>query len=50
MQFLVALFVVSFLKKNISSYAGILQLSVIFNRGGGNIYINSSDCAVFMVN
>ena len=50
MQFLVTLFMIGFLKQDISADPGFFKLAVIFNRRRRNIDIYAADCTVFVLN
>ena len=50
MKLKIALFVVGFLEKNIRADARFLKLSVILDRCCGDIYIDTADITVLMVN
>ena len=50
MQLQVALFVVGLLEQDIGADAGVLQLAVILHRGGGDVHVDATDVAVFIVN
>ena len=48
MQPLVFLFIISFLEEDVSPDPGILQFSVVFHGGGGDVHIDPADRPVFM--
>ena len=50
MQFLVTLFMIGFLKQDISADSGFFKLAVIFNRRRRNIDVYAADCTVFVLN
>ena len=50
MQFFVSFFIISLLKQNISSNPCIFEFLVIFNRSRCNIYIDTTNRSIFVLN
>ena len=50
MQLFVRFLVIGFLEQNVGADTCLVQLSVIFYRGGGNVDIDAADCSVFVLN
>ena len=48
-QALIVLLVVSFLKQNVGTNAGLLQFLVVFHRRGGNVHVHSTNGAMLVV-
>ena len=49
MKLLVALFVVCLLEEDVCADSGVVELFVVLDGGGGDVYVNAADCAVFML-
>ena len=49
MKLLVALFIVCLLEKNVCADSRVVELFVVLDGGGGDVYVNAADCAVFML-
>ena len=48
-QALIALLVIGFLEQNICADSRLFQLSVVFYRRSGNVYVYSADSAVLVL-